>query len=405
MGIPAVDPAPNARIENARVRALERRARLRARLRPLGWALIAVVIAGTLESRPAPGTHGRSAVILAAVAVWTLAMASMLDDRWLGDNLRAEAVAIAAMGAAGVLLSGLQTHGATEIAGSVAVWLAVARLPGPLGVALAAAITIGLAVAAALAGSDAAGVAASLLLCVLLGVMAAFMRQARESQDRTERLLAELEAARDEQARTAAIRERGRIAAELHDVLAHSLSGAAIQLQGARMLADRDGASDGVQSAIERASELVRNGLAEARQAVGTLRGERLPGVDDVAAMIEGVGRDSGLDVRFQTDGEARAVAAEAGLALYRAAQEALTNVSRYAPGARVVVCLGYDSDRVRLVVDDHRSPGTSVPAGLSGAGGGYGLAGMRERLERAGGSLRAGPTEDGWRVEAEVPA
>jgi len=105
------------------------------------------------------------------------------------------------------------------------------------------------------------------------------MKQARDSQERTELLLAQLEDARDEQARAAAVAERSRIAGELHDVLAHSLSGAAIQLQGARLLAEREHAERKIQSAIERASELVKDGLASARQAVGALRGDELPNV------------------------------------------------------------------------------------------------------------------------------
>ncbi len=91
-----------------------------------------------------------------------------------------------------------------------------------------------------------------------------FLKQSRESQDQTELLLAQLEDARDEQARAAAIAERGRIAVELHDVLAHSLSGAAIQLQGARKLAERERATAPVGEAIDRASELVKAGLANA---------------------------------------------------------------------------------------------------------------------------------------------
>ena len=77
-----------------------------------------------------------------------------------------------------------------------------------------------------------------------------------------------------EQARAAAVAERGRIASELHDVLAHSLSGAAIQLQGARKLAEREEAAAELRAALDRASRLVRDGLADARQAVGALRGE-----------------------------------------------------------------------------------------------------------------------------------
>ena len=116
-----------------------------------------------------------------------------------------------------------------------------------------------------------------MLVTVLLGVVAQFLKQSREGQDRTEILLAQLEDARDEQARAAAVAERGRIASELHDVLAHSLSGAAIQLQGARKLAEREHAQPHLSDAIDRASELVKAGLANARQAVGALRGDALP--------------------------------------------------------------------------------------------------------------------------------
>ena len=122
-------------------------------------------------------------------------------------------------------------------------------------------------------------------MTVLLGIVAQFLKQSRESQDQTEMLLAQLEDARDEQARAAAIAERGRIAGELHDVLAHSLSGAAIQLQGARKLADREHASPPLSDAIDRASELVKAGLANARQAVGALRGDPLPTLAQLPAL------------------------------------------------------------------------------------------------------------------------
>src|SRR5205807_4352525 len=96
----------------------------------------------------------------------------------------------------------------------------------------------------------------------LLGMIAYFLKQAREGQDRTELLLAALEDARDDQTRAAAIAERGRIAGELHDVLAHALSGAALQLQGARVLAERGAAEESLRNAIERAADLVKDGLA-----------------------------------------------------------------------------------------------------------------------------------------------
>src|SRR5207253_10723985 len=136
-----------------------------------------------------------------------------------------------------------------------------------------------LGLAAAVSGSSVVAVLAATLLSALLGLVAFFLEQARGSQDRTELLLAQLEDAREEQTRTAAIAERGRIAGELHDVLAHSLSGAAIQLQGARKLAEREQAGPQMSAAIDRAGDLVKEGLTNARQAVGALRGEELPGV------------------------------------------------------------------------------------------------------------------------------
>ena len=310
------------------------------------------------------------------------------------------------MGAAGVALAALQPRGAAGLAVGAAVWMAVARLPLALAIMLGAAMTVALDVASALAGSSSSAVLASTLLCALVGLIAYFLKQARESQDRTEVLLAQLEDAREEQTRAAAIAERGRIASELHDVLAHSLSAAAIQLQGARLLAEREQATTKMREAIDRAGELVKDGLADARQAVGALRGERLPGINELEALIDSFSADMDLEVTLRVEGSARTLPADAGLALYRGAQEALTNVARYAPGASTTVVLSYGPDHTTLSVED-RVAATAPPAaaGLADVGGGRGLAGMRERLERAGGSMHAGPTDAGWRVELQVPA
>jgi signal transduction histidine kinase len=275
------------------------------------------------------------------------------------------------------------------------------------GIALGGAVTVAVDVAAAVSGSSSAAVLAATLLCALLGLIAHFMKQARDSQDRTEVLLAQLEDARDEQTRAAAVAERGRIASELHDVLAHSLSGAAIQLQGARMLAEREQAGPQMRATIDRASGLVKDGLANARQAVGALRGEELPGVPQLDSLIESFRNDMNVDVMLTIEGDVRTLPADASLALYRGAQEALTNIARYAPGASTSVVLRYGSDRTTLCVEDRlraHAPAEPTGGGLSGVGGGRGLTGMRERLERAGRSMHAGPTDEGWRVELDVP-
>ena len=388
----------------AHARAAERQERRRAWLRPLALALIAIVVVGTIDAHPGPGLHGRGAGIAFALAIYVAALGFAVSGRWDRVGMRPQALTIVVVGGAGVALAALQPRGATELAGSAAVWMALARLPLSAGVALGVAITAGLDLAIALSdSSSAASVLATTLLCALLGLMAYFMKQSRENEDRMELLLAELEDARDAQAEAAAVAERGRIAGELHDVLAHSLSGAAIQLEGARMLAQRDGSEPPLREAIERAGRLVRDGLADARRAVGALRGQEIPASARISSLVEGFRRDMDIDATLSVEGGERPLSSDADLALYRGVQEALTNVARYAPGATATVVLRYADGGATLTVEDH--DGDHARAPLPGLGGGHGLAGMRERVERAGGRMEAGPTPDGWRVRLEVPA
>lgn len=404
----AQSPDSSLRMANAASRAERRVARQRHALRPLGWAVIVVVVVEVFGGHPAPGAHGEAAALTVAVVVFVASLALAISPAFMRLGQAAQTALIVVLAAGGVALLALQPKGASELAGGAAVWIAITRLPLAVGVALAAATTLALDVAATSTNSSSASVLATTLLCALLGLMAYFMRQARESQDRTEMLLAQLEDARDEQAQAAAIAERGRIASELHDVLAHSLSGAAIQLEGARMLAERDHAGEEMRAAIDRGRALVKDGLADARQAVGALRGERLPGVEQLAALIEDFRRDMSIDVSLVIEGQARALPEDAGLALYRGAQEALTNVARYAPAASTTVLLSYEPARARLRVEDRetaRSGEAGASGALAGVGGGRGLDGMRERARRAGGEMRAGPTPSGWLVEIDVPA
>ncbi|MBV9364310.1 MAG: hypothetical protein JOY89_08715 [Solirubrobacterales bacterium] len=388
------------RVAEARARAHERLHRQRRSLRPLGWAVILVVVLGSANSHPVPGLHGKGLAVTLALCVFAATLLITIGDSFPERGIGLQAAVIAAMGAAGVAIAGLELKGATGVAAGVAVFLALTRLPFETGIALGGAVTIALAVVTAIAGSSSSAVAAEVLVTVLLGVVAQFLKRSRESQDQTELLMAELEDARDEQARAAAIAERGRIASELHDVLAHSLSGAAIQLQGARKLADREHATPRLSDAIDRASELVKSGLANARQAVGALRGDTLPTLAQLPSLIDTYKADMNLDVRLRIEGESRVLPANPSLALYRGAQEALTNVARYAPSARTTVTLRYEPDRVTLSVDN----GLSATPAREGMGGGRGLEGLRERVERAGGTLSAGPTAEGWRIEIEVP-
>src|SRR5579871_4883850 len=412
----------SARVSAARSRARERVDRQRQLLRPLGLALIAIVVTASLNSHPAPGLSGAGLGVSLALAGFAAAVAVMAAAIWARRGYPYQVVLIWFMGGCGVALAALQPHGPAEIAASVAVWIAAVRLPLRPTIAATVLITGALAITILLTEQNAVQSAlAATLLCLLLAVTGQFIRRGRESQDRTELLMAQLQDAREAEAAAAALAERGRIAGELHDVLAHALSGLAIQLQGARKLADREGASDALRAALERSAGLAREGLADARQAVGALRGDRLPTVDQVGTLVEDFRRDTGAEATLGIDGTPRPLPADASLALFRGAQEALTNVTRYAPGTSVAVTVRYAPDRATLAVEDHTRPArpgagdaaeapgapgaapTSAPL-LAEAGGGHGLTAMRERAARAGGSARAGPTADGWLVELEVP-
>jgi signal transduction histidine kinase len=199
------------------------------------------------------------------------------------------------------------------------------------------------------------------------------------------------EAEREQEAARRVAQERVQLARELHDVLAHSLSALALQLEGTRLLARDRGADPEVVEGLERAHHLAVSGLAEARQAIAALRGDDLPELEDLAKGFPGAS--------FSVSGTPRDASSEARLALYRTAQEALTNVRRHSASERVDLRLDYADDGTTLTVQDH---GVAPPI-INGAHG-YGLTGMRERAELLGGRLNAGPTDDGFRVELWLP-
>jgi signal transduction histidine kinase len=211
------------------------------------------------------------------------------------------------------------------------------------------------------------------------------------------RLQSEAAAARAEQS---ALAERARIAREIHDVLAHALAALTVQLETADALLE-GGRPEQARELVVRAGQLAREGLAETRRAIGALRGEALPLPDLLRALATGYRLDLAAPAVVTVDGEPRDLDADTGLALYRTAQEALTNIRKHAPGAPVEVGLTYRPDGVDLTVVNGPSANGSP---LASTGGGYGLTGMRERAELAGGEFDAGPAGDGWRVGVRIP-
>jgi signal transduction histidine kinase len=231
-------------------------------------------------------------------------------------------------------------------------------------------------------------------------VVAAATRNARFEHARSAQLLAQLEAARGAEARAAALAERARLAREIHDILAHALSGQVMSLEATKLLAERTGADPRVVEQVERAHRLAKDGLADTRRAVGALRGDLLPGPDRLPDLVDEARSAHGVLATLTVHGEARPLSAEAGLTVYRAAQEALTNTAKHAGrGATLDITLTWASQELELLaVDRPRSAPPQMPAS------GYGLTGLRERAELAGGMLEARPTADGFELRLVLP-
>ncbi|MFG3365423.1 sensor histidine kinase [Streptomyces sp. NPDC090032] len=222
------------------------------------------------------------------------------------------------------------------------------------------------------------------------------LRLDAEARGSAHRLLRQERAARAAEAESAALAERARIAREIHDVLAHSLSAQLVHLEAARLLIERGADLDQIHERVVAARAMARDGLTETRQALSALRGEMTPLEDFLRELVATDG------ATVSVEGVRRPLSVEASQTVRRVAQEALTNVRKHAPGAKAQVRLEYGSAEVTLEV---RDSGSSAPSGeLTVSGSGYGLLGMRERAELLGGTLVAGPCEEGFTVKLKVP-
>ncbi|MEV4252086.1 sensor histidine kinase [Spirillospora sp. NPDC049652] len=204
---------------------------------------------------------------------------------------------------------------------------------------------------------------------------------------------------RRSEANEATLAERSRMAREIHDILAHSLSAQIVHLEGARLLLVRDGERERVLERVERAQRLARTGLEETRRALAALRGEAPPLDEALAELADEFHAVTGRPADLEITGTPHDLTSARALAFVRTAQEALTNVRKHAPGASVRIRLDHLPDAVELTVAD--TGGTEEP--VAAPGGGYGLVGMRERAELVGGTLEAGPEGEGFRVALRI--
>jgi signal transduction histidine kinase len=198
--------------------------------------------------------------------------------------------------------------------------------------------------------------------------------------------------------------ERNRVARELHDVIGHTLVVSLLHVQSARLAVEHDPAA--AARALAEAERLGQECLAEVRMTVGMLREDErpageaamapLPGVDALPALVERF-RSAGADITLTVQGDISGLPVTTGLAVYRIAQEALTNAAKHAPGRPTAVWLSVDAGRVTLTADSRAEPGSVARPGL-------GVVSMRERAESLGGTCEAGPGGQGWLVRATLP-
>ena len=295
------------------------------------------------------------------------------------------------------------------IVGYVAIFVLMysvaAYVESALRVGLISAYIIALGLGGAYLNDETTGEYVGAVTAVLLPVLAGrLVRDHRAQTHQLRELTKELEHERERTARMAVAEERARIARELHDVVAHSLSVIAIQ-------------ADGAEAALEKDPELARRplqairgsaeeALGEMRRLLGVLRSDDAgpelapqPGLAQLPSLVERA-RAAGMPVTLLVEGTPRPLHASLDLSAYRIVQEALTNVHKHAANSPASVRVVWRRDMLGLQV---RDTGTGRPVKLNGDG--HGLVGMRERVKLHGGELRTGTLPGGgFEVTARLP-
>ena len=292
--------------------------------------VLALLLLGTL-SPPAPadipGVHllvGAGAVLVSVGwLLWCFAPA----DRWQVGGLLLYAFA-------GVGLAILTPASAALAFPAIACLNAAQKLPRRQAVTLTVTLSICYPVGRLLTGL----LGYLLLIGPAVFVVALLIGLVREQNTR---LATEAEQVREARAESAALDERARIAREIHDVLAHSLAALTVQLETADALLE-GGRTEQARDSVRRAGQLAREGMTETRRAIGALRGEAVPLPELLAALAASYRADLAGPVAVQVDGVPRELPPDSALALYRTAQEALTNVRKHAPGAPITIALSY---------------------------------------------------------------
>ena len=359
----------------------------------------AVIVAGeTLHG----GTSARPAsIVLGIAAVVPLAA----RRRWPGWTLVASGLLVA------VLFHVDRTAATVAVLAPAVALYSLALRRGRLEQVTAGLVAIAAVIAADVAhpGQPTVGQTITHVLLVALPLLAAeVIRTHRANMALLVERFELAERGRERDAERRAEQERVRIARELHDIVAHTLTEINVTAAAA---AERAGVGD-ERSALEQIERSSHDAIGELRGILGVLRGPSAgvapdspaPGIHDIAEMIIRA-HSAGLDVHLDVEGAPPARISDAmSLAAYRIVQESLTNVRRHASGARATVAIRFGTSDVTVTIDNDGDRGTSTGSVSHTGAGGAGITGMRERVSAVGGQLSVGPHDAGFRVHAELP-
>ena len=398
--------------------------------------VLAMVVITVPLSTPHIGKGGPGLAVAAALA---LAAAAWVAWQFSGRNRQLWVILLVIMGAAGGALAGLSSLSTAVAVGFVVTGSAGAGLSLPASLAVTAETIAAFFIAAIVSHAPIEAVIG--WSTGFLGMWAfgltrrAYILRAVEA----EQALEQARRAHTAETQAAALAERARIAREIHDVLAHALAAVSVNLQAAEGLLDAvpDKGPELAKAieCVQRAGALTKEGMAETRYAVLALRdddasapagyaarparhaaeaagsadassagsrGERLTSRLQALADEHGAAGDAAAELTVA--GTPRPLGAEGAMAVYRTAQEALTNARKHAPGQPVSISVTYLRDDATLLVSN-ALPDPDQAAPLARAGTGYGLTGLRERAALTGGTLTAGPKDGQWQVRLQFPA
>jgi signal transduction histidine kinase len=375
--------------------------RLRGELLPTGysWPVAIVIDFGTVailigSSLQRTGADLPAAAVAALVAISPAALFWILGVKYspAWDWLTLSAAVV-------ILLFATSTPIVSDFAPGLLVLMVgiVGALAGPVWGALAVVSAAALLVAASAAHR--LDWLALYLGSVALGWVVGYLLRTQQQ------LLIKQQEMQAHLAEHAAADERRRIAREVHDVIAHSLSVTLLHVTGARHALQQDRDIDDAVSALVDAERLGRQAMADIRRTVGLLDAGPAkiapePGIADIHDLVDDFVQ-AGLQVTFRAEGQHDQVSPAVGLALYRITQESLANVAKHAHECKATVSLVVSSSNALLSIVNEVP--VAVPAGRLSQDG-RGLAGMRQRVELLGGVIDTGPCREGWSVRAEIP-